>query len=203
MYNVYCVKWGDKYNRDFVTRLKDNVESNTTLDIKFWCYTDQPESEYDIPVKYPYLRGVWHKLALFEFTGPSIFFDLDIHIKKNIDFLFTYSQEFTLIDSSRWKSKRCDELHVATVFDKDIFRFRLYNDTRVNSSFMRWYDSRSIFKNFLSNRDTHLRLYNGIDGFIYNENVSYRLLKDIHVASWQQKEPDDEAPIFLWNQRYD
>ena len=87
--------------------------------------------------------------------------------------------------------------------DKSIFRFRLNNDSRVNSSFMRWNDSRSIFKNFLSNRDTHLRLYNGIDGFIYNENVSYRLLKDIHVASWQQEEPNDEAPIFLWNQRYD
>ncbi len=195
LYNVYCVKWGDKYNRDFVTRLKDSVESNTTLDIKFWCYTDQPEEEYDIPVKYPYLRGVWHKLALLEFTGPSIFFDLDIEIKNNIDFLFTDFQEFTLIDSSRWKSKRS--------FDKDIFRFRLYNDSRVNSSFMRWWSSESIFKQFMANRDTYLRLYNGIDGFIYNENISYRLLKDIHVASWQQEECNDEAPIFLWNQRYD
>ena len=195
MYNVYCVKWGDKYNRDFVTRLKDNVESNTTLDIKFWCYTDQPEEDYDIPVKYPYLRGVWHKLALFEFTGPSIFFDLDVEIKKNIDFLFTDFQELTLIDASRWKAKR--------FFDKDIFRFRLYNDSRVNSSFMRWYDSRSIFKNFLSNRDTHLRLYEGIDRFIYNENIPYKLLKDVNVASWQQEEWSDKASIFLWNQRYD
>ena len=170
MYNVYCVKWGDKYNRDFVTRLKDNVESNTTLDIKFWCYTDQPEEDYDIPVRYPYLRGVWHKLALFEFTGPSIFFDLDVEIKKNIDFLFTDFQELTLIDASRWKAKRDD-------LDKSIFRFRLNNDSRVNSSFMRWNDSRSIFKYFLSNRDTHLRLYEGIDRFIYNENISYKLLK--------------------------
>ena len=116
-------------------------------------------------------------------------------IKKNIDFLFTDFQELTLIDASRWKAKR--------FFDKDIFRFRLYNDSRVNSSFMRWYDSRSIFKNFLSNRDTHLRLYEGIDRFIYNENIPYKLLKDVNVASWQQEEWSDKASIFLWNQRYD
>jgi hypothetical protein len=194
MYNVYCVKWGDKYNRDFVTRLKDSVESNTTLDIKFWCYTDQPESEYDIPVKYPYLRGVWHKLALFDFVGLNIFFDLDVEIKKNIDFLFTDFQELTLIDSSRWKSKRS--------FDKDIFRFRLYNDSRINSSFMRWNDCSFIFKYFLSNQDTHLRLYGGIDRFIYNENIPYKLLKDTYVASWQQEKWINEAPIFLWNQRF-
>ena len=194
MYNVYCVKWGDKYNRDFVTRLKDNVESNTTLDIKFWCYTDQPEEDYDIPIKYPYLRGVWHKLALFEFTGPSVFFDLDIEIKKNIDFLFTDFGELTLIDSTRWKKYNFEN-------EQNVFRFKLNNDSKVNSSFMRWNDCQFIFEKFMHKRDNYLRLYKGIDRFIYNEDIPYKVLDNRYVSSWHIVK-DADVPIFLWNQRY-
>ena len=87
MLTVYCVRWGDKYPRHFVEDLKDSIANNLSVPHKFVCYTDNPEFEYDRPVKYPFLRGVWHKLALLENTGDSLFFDLDIKINSNIDFL--------------------------------------------------------------------------------------------------------------------
>ena len=34
---------------------------------------------------------------------------------------------------------------------------------------MRWSDSYNIFEKFMEKRDLYLRLYDGIDRFIYNE----------------------------------
>ena len=52
---VYCLKWGTKYNRKFVEDLKSTLEKHLTIDYDFKCYTDKPETDYDIPVKYNYL----------------------------------------------------------------------------------------------------------------------------------------------------
>ena len=71
MIDVYCVKVGDKYDRSFVEKLKDGVSKHLKTKHNFHCYTDKPEKEYDQPVQYPYLKGVWHKLALFEKVGKN------------------------------------------------------------------------------------------------------------------------------------
>ena len=71
MVNVYCVKWGTKYDRSFVENLKTSIEKHFTIEHKFICFTDKPEKDYDIPITHPELRGVWHKLALFQFTGEK------------------------------------------------------------------------------------------------------------------------------------
>ena len=87
MIDVYCVKVGDKYDRSFVEKLKDSVSKHLKTKHNFHCYTDKPEKENDQPVQYPYLKGVWHKLALFEKVGKNLFFDLDVEINGDIDFL--------------------------------------------------------------------------------------------------------------------
>ena len=87
MVNVYCVKWGTKYDRSFVENLKTSIKKHFTIEHKFNCLTDKPEKDYDIPVTHPELRGVWHKLSLFQYTGNNLFFDLDIKINSNINFL--------------------------------------------------------------------------------------------------------------------
>ena len=76
-----------KYNRSFVEKLKSSIEKHFTIEHKFYCFTDKVEKDYDIPVTHPELRGVFHKLTLFQFTGKNLFFDLDIDINDNIDFL--------------------------------------------------------------------------------------------------------------------
>ena len=187
MVNVYCVKWGTKYNRDFVERLKESIEKHFTIEHKFHCFTDKPEKDYDIQQTHPELRGVWHKLSLLQFTGKNLFFDLDIKINDNIDFLAERFDKFTCIDSSPWKKHK-------------LRTFAVNNDTLINTSIMRWADSKEIFNKFLKHRDLYLRLYKGIDRFIYNEGVGYTTFRGSAISSWQEGIEDNT--IVLYNGRY-
>ena len=189
MLTVYCVRWGDKYPRHFVEDLKDSIANNLSVPHQFVCYTDNPEFGYDRPVKYPFLRGVWHKLALLENTGDSLFFDLDIKINSNIDFLCKDFNNFSLIDSTPWKGV------------KDDYVFRITQNTMVNSSIMRWSNHDHIFKKFMEHRDMYLRLYSGIDRFIYNEQVDYQLIKSNNITSWLEN--IDNSAIVLYNGKYE
>ena len=65
---------------------------------------------------------------------------------------------------------------------------------------MRWTDSRRIFNNFLRKRDLYLRLYKGIDRYIYNEDIHYKLFKGTAISSWQEGVEDNT--IVLYNNRY-
>lgn len=108
-YTVVSMKWGKKYGADYVNRLYNMVERNTTLPFKFVCYTDNSEGllpqiqarplpEMDLPEGPE--RG-WRKLSLFkkdiDLSGRVLFLDLDTVIVANIDDYFTIDGEFILI----------------------------------------------------------------------------------------------------------
>ena len=190
MINVYCVNVGKKYTRDFDQRLKESVAQHLTLEHTFTCLTDRPELEYDMPVTHPELRGVFHKLSLFQFTGNCLFFDLDIMINDNIDFLATEFDRLTLVNSSPWKQQSL----------KEPLKFRITQNTLVNSSIMRWTDERKVFEKFMKHRDLYVRLYSGIDRFIYNEGVKYKYFVGDAISSWQ--EGVEHNTILLHNQKY-
>jgi hypothetical protein len=188
---VYCLKWGVKYNRKFVEDLKSTLEKHLTVDYDFKCYTDNLETDYDIPVKYNYLEGVWHKIALLEFTGPSLYFDLDVKITDNINFLVDDFKDFTVIDSQPWKKTSSK-----TSFD---FKFKLFNNTLINTSIMRWSNSTDICNYFLKNKDKFIQDYRATDRFIYNEKIQYKYFVTDKISSW--KENKDNA-IVLYNGFY-
>jgi len=188
---VYCLKWGVKYNRKFVEDLKSALQKHLTVDYDFKCYTDTPETTYDIPVKYDFLKGVWHKIALLEFTGPSLYFDLDIKINDNIDFLATDFKDFTVIDSRPWKKTPSK-----ASFD---FKFKLFNNTLINTSIMRWSNSSDICKYFLTNKEKFIEDYGATDRFIYNEKLSYKHFITDKISSWKEKK---ENTIVLYNGFY-
>lgn len=190
MVDVYCVKWGKKYNRDFVEKLKNSIEKHLTIEHNFKCFTDDVEKEYDIPITHPELRGVFHKLTLFQYTGNCLYFDLDVEINDNIDFLASEFDKFTLVNSSSWKQQSL----------KEPLKFRITQNTLVNSSIMRWTDNRNILKKFLKHRDLYLRLYSGIDRFIYNEEVKYKYFTGDQISSW--KENINYNTIMLYNGKY-
>lgn len=187
MVNVYCVKWGTKYDRSFVEKLKESIEKYFTIEHKFNCFTDRPEKDYDIPVTHPELRGVWHKLSLFQFTGENLFFDLDIKINDNINFLTDEWKTFTCIDSSPWKKHKLSTLAIN-------------NDTLINTSIMRWTDNKKVFDKFIEKRDLYLRLYTGIDRYIWNEGIGYTTFKGSAISSWQ--EGIENNTIVLYNGKY-
>ncbi len=190
MINVYCVNVGKKYNRDFDEKLRDSVAEHLTLEHTFTCVTDKPEKDYDKAVTHPELRGVFHKLSLFQFTGNCLFFDLDILINENIDFLASEFDGLTLVNSSPWKQQSL----------KEPLKFRITQNTLVNSSIMRWTDETKVFEKFMKHRDLYVRLYSGIDRFIYNENIKYKYFTGDAISSWQ--EGVKQNTIVLHNQKY-
>lgn len=190
MIDVYCVNVGTKYTRDFDRKLKESVAKHLTLEHSFRCLTDKPEKEYDIPVTHPELRGVFHKLSLLQNTGKCLFFDLDIMINDNIDFLANDFDGLTLVNSSAWKQESL----------KTPVKFRITQNTLVNSSIMRWSDQRHVFERFIKHRDLYVRLYSGIDRYIYNEDVKYNYFMGDQISSWQ--EGVKHNTILLHNQKY-
>ena len=99
--NVICIKWGTKFDADYVNCLYKMVEKNLTLPHRFVCFTDNsngllngievrplPElNDEGIPDK------AWKKLGLFtkdlaDLEGEALFLDLDIVIRDNIDCFF-------------------------------------------------------------------------------------------------------------------
>ena len=190
MIDVYCVNVGTKYTREFDQKLKDSVAKHLTLEHTFTCVTDRPEKDYDKPVTHPELRGVFHKLSLLQFTGSCLLFDLDILINNNINFLASNFDGLTLVDSSPWKQQSL----------KEPLKFRVTQNTLVNSSIMRWSDQRHVFEKFIQRRDLYVRLYSGIDRYIYNEQVKYNYFMGDQISSWQ--EGVRHNTILLHNQKY-
>lgn len=108
MINIVCLKWGTKYGPEYVNRLYLATHRNTTVDFKFWCFTDdvtgiRPEIT-TAPLPYAaQLHSWWNKLNLFSADipipqGQQIFYiDLDTLITDNIDDLLQYRSHTMII----------------------------------------------------------------------------------------------------------
>ncbi len=188
MINVYCLKWGTKYDRHFVEDLKSKLSKYLTVDHNFICYTDAPEKEYDIKIENN-LPHVWNKLSLLQFSGDSLYFDLDINITDSVNFLTEDFTDFTVIDSRAWKN------------NKEDLKFKITSNTFVNSSIMRWSNHYDIYNNFIKNCNTYMRIYKGIDRYIYNENIDYKYFSNEKIISWKSENFSEKA-IVLYNGRY-
>ena len=95
MLKVYCVFWGDKYSPDYVQRLKNMVERNLTVPHRFICVTDSKCEWEGVEKVAPIVEwhGWWQKLSLFEIAdGPSLYFDLDVVITGDIDYLADFAK---------------------------------------------------------------------------------------------------------------
>jgi len=109
---------------------------------------------------------------------------------SNFDFLANDFDGLTLVNSSAWKQESL----------KTPVKFRITQNTLVNSSIMRWSDQRHVFEKFIKHRDLYVRLYSGIDRYIYNESVKYNYFMGDQISSWQ--EGVKHNTIVLHNQKY-
>lgn len=88
MLRVWCVCVGDKYNDDYVYRLRAMVDRNINQPYSFTCLTDREIDGidcYKTPVNWP---GWWQKLYLFSAAIPgekNLYFDLDVVITGPVD----------------------------------------------------------------------------------------------------------------------
>lgn len=94
MVDVWCVCTGDKYDKEKVEALKQQVAKNLSAPHNFLCIDN-----LNTPDAY---NSWWDKLRLFDrATGPSIYFDLDTIITGNLDYLIEYTQ-YDLAAPANW-----------------------------------------------------------------------------------------------------
>lgn len=142
MKTILCVKWGDKYD-SYVEKLKRQVEENCSYDFNFYCLTDNPQNNYDIPLPnhwdkhfIPEKNSFWayRKFYMFNedlFPGMQgdefLFLDLDILIHKSIDPLFELDMTRPWIVRGWWND-----------IDNCKKNYGKLKSTPINSSIIRW-----------------------------------------------------------------
>ncbi len=114
MINVYCVLVKPLYDIKYVERLYLGVKQNLTLPFNMICLTDG-EWKTDLPITFIDVRKYdldiwWNKIAMLsnEISGPSfnLYFDLDVSIVGNIDFLLDdLTTEHLCVVDSVWKDE--------------------------------------------------------------------------------------------------
>ncbi len=96
---VLCVRFGNRYGREYVERLRNMVSRNITVPYEMACLTDdQHPIEGVRTIHQPnanYQKGWWHKVHMFDpglpLAGRILYFDLDVVIHNSIDKLAVYS----------------------------------------------------------------------------------------------------------------
>jgi hypothetical protein len=100
---ILCVRFGTRYGREYVERLRNMVSRHLTVPYEFVCLTDDnhpiPGVRSIVQPNAGYARGWWHKVHMFDPTlslrGRILYFDLDVVIHNNIDKLATiYPTQF-------------------------------------------------------------------------------------------------------------
>ena len=92
MLTVWSVLWGDKYPDEYPYILRDMVKRNLSTPHKFKCLTDHNLHGIDTVKPIENWHGWWQKLCLFGLaTGPSLYFDLDVVITGDLDYLVPYT----------------------------------------------------------------------------------------------------------------
>lgn len=95
MITVWCVCVGDKYDSAYVYALRDMVATYLTIEHDFLCITTRKLDGIQTVLPYAPYQGWWSKINLFApgmARGPSLYFDLDVVITQNIDYLKEYTK---------------------------------------------------------------------------------------------------------------
>ena len=101
--SILCVRFGNKYGREYVERLRNMIQRNITVPHRIFCLTDDPTPIKDVELivrpNSGYARGWWHKVHMFDpglpLRGRILYMDLDIVICGNIDKLTKiYNNDF-------------------------------------------------------------------------------------------------------------
>lgn len=162
---IVCLCVGPVYSDDYVYRLRNMVERYTTAEYDFVCYSDRRiEGIHTILIDDPErFEPVWYKLQLQALPAlqqyhNKVFFDLDVVIHNNIDWLFELPDPGLHVIDAVWKTQ---------------FEINTYNGTGCNSSIMAWRDcdSRRAYDHFLQSPDMFMMIYKGIDRFLWNSKA--------------------------------
>ena len=93
MISVLCVKFGTKYGRDYVERLRNMISKHLTLPYEFVCLTEDAhpiEGVRSILQQHAgYAKPWWHKVHMFDpnlnLQERVLYLDLDVVVHANIN----------------------------------------------------------------------------------------------------------------------
>jgi hypothetical protein len=124
MTHVVCLKWGTKYNSEYVNKLYGMVRRNLTLPFTFHCMTEDPQGLHSgihvLPLPELGIHGWWYKLYLFKkdfygMSGSMLFLDLDVVITGSLDDIVTYAPGRFCIAPDR----------IAGTYNSSVMRFEI------------------------------------------------------------------------------
>ena len=122
--NFACVCYGKKYSVEYVQKLYNMVQRNTTLEHNFFIFTDNMGMKIDghVNIKtFPEtLNGWWNKMQLFRpdiLEGDTLYMDLDVVITGNIDCFFNYETEADFIGMNDFNPD-------TKIFNSSVFKFK-------------------------------------------------------------------------------
>lgn len=180
---VVCLKYGNKYSADYVNKLYNGVKRNLTTPFEFVCYTENeqginPEIRVEPIPLISNVTGWWYKPLFFNpnlgLKGTILFFDLDVIIFENIDYLFTYEpNKFCII--------------------RDFNRHIIKNYNKFNSSIFRLTTGMhcQVYNNFINNPSSIMSRYHG-DQDLIRANI-----KDGEYVYW----PEEWIQSYKWEMR--
>ena len=106
MIHCICIKFGTKYNNEYVNNLFRGISRNTSKEFLFTCFTDVFNKDADsgiLQCPLPLARNDWfakiglYNKELYNENDQIFYFDLDTVITGNLDEIFEYSGNFIIL----------------------------------------------------------------------------------------------------------
>jgi len=152
---ILCVRFGNKYGREYVERLRNMVQRHTTVPYEFVCLTDDQHPidgvKNIVEPHAGYVKAWWHKVHMFKstlpITGRILYFDLDVVIHDKIDKLISGLQP--------------EDFYGILDFNRQF----VPNWNRLNSSVMSWHAGmqNEIWDKFSRDPQTAMKLHGDQD----------------------------------------
>jgi hypothetical protein len=116
---VVCVKFGKKYDADYVNKLAAGVQRHLSRPHHFICFTDDPTGIFPTfvvskPLSTGILKGWWHKAYLFSeeacaaigHSSRVMYIDLDTVIVGTLDEIASFQGEFGTLSTDGMVNER-------------------------------------------------------------------------------------------------
>ena len=171
---ILCVKWGDKYSRIYVEKLKEQVETNCSIPVNFYCLTDNTTESYDVQLptywdEYynPDTNRFWAYRKFYMFNMAKnfpdvigrkfLFLDLDVLIHQDLKYFFDLPMNKPWIVRGWWNNiENCRK------------NFGQIKSTPLNSSVILWNvgQMRKIYNHINENKEVIFFTYPTIDNYL-------------------------------------
>jgi len=185
MFNVVCIKWGNKYGPEFVNILRAMVKRNLSLPHRFVCFTEDPTGLRDDIETMPLtenLIGWWHKVTLFKstlfnLTGKTLYLDLDVVIVNSLDPMFEREEKFSIISDWMYSRRNVGGKN-KIMYNSSVFMYEIGAHP-------------SVWSEFAKDPETLSKKYSGGDQHWITENLP-------DASIW----PDGWCRSFKWPYHY-